>query len=106
MGRPFGIELRLHVLFFITMLLAILSQAWVGPYAVAWAVTLAGPVLLVTIYLHELGHCLASKAVRVLTYTPPRTVHPLQLAILINATDTPCDIHFASSASVRSPNAF
>lgn len=66
LGKPFGIELRLHVLFFVTMLLAILSQAWVGPYAVAWAVTLAGPVLLVTIYLHELGHCLASKAVRVM----------------------------------------
>lgn len=65
LGKPFGIELRLHVLFFVTMLLAILSQAWVGPYAVAWAVTLAGPVLLVTIYLHELGHCLASKAVTV-----------------------------------------
>ena len=64
LGKPLGIELRLHFLFFITLLLAALSQAWVSPYAVGWAVVLAGPVLLVTIYLHELGHCLASKAVR------------------------------------------
>ena len=51
------------VLFFVTLLLAAISQAWVSAYAVAWAVALAGPVLLVTIYLHELGHCLASKMV-------------------------------------------
>ncbi len=63
LGKPFGIELRLHFLFFITLLLAALSQAWVSGYAVGWAVVLAGPVLLITIYLHELGHCLASKAV-------------------------------------------
>ena len=63
LGKPFGIELRLHFLFFITLLLAALSQAWVSGYAVGWAVVLAGPVLIVTIYLHELGHCLASKAV-------------------------------------------
>lgn len=70
LGKPFGIELRLHVLFFVTLLLAVISQAWVGPYYVAWAVVLAGPVLLVTIYLHELGHCLASKMVSVLSPHP------------------------------------
>ncbi len=63
LGKPFGIELRLHVLFFVTLLLAVISQAWISVYAVAWAVVLAGPVLLITIYLHELGHCIASKAV-------------------------------------------
>ena len=74
LGKPFGIELRLHVLFFVTILLAVISQAWISGYAVGWAVVLAGPVLLITIYLHELGHCLASKAVNPQT-SDGRLVH-------------------------------
>ena len=51
------------MLFFVTMMLAILSQA-IKPYgtgmSIAWAVVLFGPILLVTIYIHELCHCLAA----------------------------------------------
>jgi hypothetical protein len=53
----------LAVLFIAALLLAILSQAFVSAWSVGWAVLLFGPILLLTVYVHELGHCLASRAV-------------------------------------------
>ncbi|KAK9834960.1 hypothetical protein WJX81_000023 [Elliptochloris bilobata] len=58
-----GIPVRLHYLFFVTLLLPMFFQAWVSWIGVLWAFVIFGPVLFVTILLHELGHCLATRQV-------------------------------------------
>ncbi|EIE24679.1 hypothetical protein COCSUDRAFT_65471 [Coccomyxa subellipsoidea C-169] len=63
LGSLFGIPVRLHFLFVVALFLAVLSQAFVSAQSVAWAVVLFGPILLLTVYIHELGHCLASRKV-------------------------------------------
>ncbi|BDA42636.1 probable zinc metalloprotease Rip3 [Coccomyxa sp. Obi] len=63
LGSLFGIPVRLHLLFILTLFLAILSQAYVSAQSVGWAVLLFGPILLLTVYIHELGHCWASRKV-------------------------------------------
>ncbi len=55
--------LAVAVLFVVALFLAVLSQAFVSAQSVAWAVVLFGPILLLTVYIHELGHCLASRKV-------------------------------------------
>ena len=60
------------VLFVVALFLAILSQAFVSAQSVAWAVVLFGPILLLTVYIHELGHCLASRQVPKGTHHTPQ----------------------------------
>ena len=54
----------LAVLFLATLVLAVISQAFIDGYRVLWAIILFGPVLLFTVYIHELGHCFATQQVR------------------------------------------
>ena len=50
------------MLFLATFALALVSQVYDG-YRVLLAAVIFGPVLLLTILVHELGHCLASRKV-------------------------------------------
>ncbi len=50
------------VLFFGIFVLALISQVNDG-FRVLWAALIFGPILLLTILVHELGHCLASRKV-------------------------------------------
>ena len=59
---PHSVLLPAAVLFLGTFALALISQVNDG-YRVLWAAVIFGPVLLLTILVHELGHCLASKKV-------------------------------------------
>ena len=49
------------VLFLVAVFLAVLSSSTDYWQNMVWAVILYGPILLVTVLLHELGHCLASR---------------------------------------------
>jgi len=62
-GKVLGIPLRLHVLLPLTVVLAGLSPLVSGhPWlSVALAVLVAGPLLLITVLIHELGHVLAAR---------------------------------------------
>ena len=63
-----NISLAVAVLFILALFLAILSQAYVSAQSVGWAVVLFGPILLLTVYIHELGHCWASLKVHTLQH--------------------------------------
>ncbi|OLQ11488.1 CDP-diacylglycerol--glycerol-3-phosphate 3-phosphatidyltransferase [Symbiodinium microadriaticum] len=62
-GKVLGIPLRLHVLLPLTVVLAGLSPLVSGhPWlSVVLAVLVAGPLLLITVLIHELGHVLAAR---------------------------------------------
>ncbi|CAE7276437.1 pdcl3 [Symbiodinium natans] len=62
-GRVLGIPIRLHVLLPLTVVLAGLGPIVSGhPWlSVALAVLVAGPLLLITVLAHELGHVLAAR---------------------------------------------
>mmetsp|Transcript_36717 Transcript_36717/g.84728 ORF Transcript_36717/g.84728 Transcript_36717/m.84728 type:complete len:328 (+) Transcript_36717:54-1037(+) len=62
-GSVFGIPIRLHVLLPLTCVLAGVSSVLSGlPWlSVLLAVLVAGPLLLVTVLIHELGHVLAAR---------------------------------------------
>ena len=49
------------VLFLVAVLLGVLSGSTDYWQNMVWAAVLYGPILLVTVLLHELGHCLASR---------------------------------------------
>lgn len=65
------ISLAVAVLFILALFLAILSQVYVSAQSVGWAVLLFGPILLLTVYIHELGHCWASHKVHTLQQQRP-----------------------------------
>ena len=49
------------VLFLVAVFLGVLNSSTDYWQNMVWAVILYGPILLVTVLLHELGHCLASR---------------------------------------------
>ncbi|KAI3429743.1 hypothetical protein D9Q98_010058 [Chlorella vulgaris] len=64
LGSIAGIPVRLHVTFPLLFVMGLLAEAasysWSGA-SVGWAAIMYGPVLLGTVLLHELGHCLAAR---------------------------------------------
>lgn len=63
LGTLFGIPVRLHLLFFFVLGAQLLGSIFYGaPVVVLWFILL-GPVLLITIFVHELGHCFAARCV-------------------------------------------
>ncbi|GFR46775.1 hypothetical protein Agub_g8403 [Astrephomene gubernaculifera] len=63
LGSLFGIPIRLHVTFLAVLALQLLgSLAYGGQWVLLWFLLL-GPVLLLTVLVHELGHCAAARAV-------------------------------------------
>lgn len=49
--------------FVAALLIPAFFEIWNSWYAVLWALIIYGPVLLMTVFLHELGHCLATRQV-------------------------------------------
>ncbi|PNH00507.1 hypothetical protein TSOC_013667 [Tetrabaena socialis] len=63
MGRIAGIPIRLHLIFLVVLALQLLGSLQYGlPQVLLWSILL-GPVLLLTVLVHELGHCLAARSV-------------------------------------------
>lgn len=57
-----AVTLAMHaVLFLVAIFLGVLSSSTDYWQNIVWASLLYGPILLVTVLLHELGHCLASR---------------------------------------------
>ena len=62
-GSLAGIPVRLHLTFPLVLVAALLqagSSTWAS---LGWAALMYGPILLVTVLLHELGHSLAARRV-------------------------------------------
>ncbi|KAG2422875.1 hypothetical protein HXX76_015706 [Chlamydomonas incerta] len=63
LGQLFSIPIELHASFFIVLGLQLLTSIPQGGWAVLlWSLVL-GPMLLATVLIHELGHCLAARQV-------------------------------------------
>jgi len=60
-GSLAGIPVRVHALFAVALVLGVLSQLGRPWQAMVWAALLYGPVLALTVVLHELGHCAATR---------------------------------------------
>ncbi|GLC63801.1 hypothetical protein PLESTF_000084400 [Pleodorina starrii] len=63
LGRIFKIPVRLHVTYFIVLLAQVLGSIYYSTWHVLLWLIVAGPVLLLTILVHELGHCLAARSI-------------------------------------------
>eukprot|EP00898_Chlorokybus_atmophyticus_P002712 jgi/Chlat1/3441/Chrsp23S03762 len=65
LGYVMGIPVRLHVLFFIPMALQLAVVTVTGFSLRSFLLTalLLGPILLITVLIHELGHCMATHSV-------------------------------------------
>ncbi|KAK9816996.1 hypothetical protein WJX72_008022 [[Myrmecia] bisecta] len=63
LGSIFGIPIRLHMLFGAAVILAVLGQVQNSWHHVLWALLMFGPILLLTVLIHELGHCWATRKV-------------------------------------------
>ncbi|KAG2489733.1 hypothetical protein HYH03_011840 [Edaphochlamys debaryana] len=63
MGSVFGIPIRLHMMFLMVLGMQLMGAMYYGgQYVFLWFILL-GPVLLLTVLVHELGHCLAARSV-------------------------------------------
>lgn len=63
LGRIADIPIRLHITFFLVLAAQLLGSLSYGGNAVLLWFLLLGPVLLLTVLIHELGHCLAARSV-------------------------------------------
>lgn len=63
LGSICGIPLRLHFLFVVLLVLQVALGAFVGGWYALTSFLVMGPILLFTILVHELGHCLAARQV-------------------------------------------
>lgn len=62
-GRISGIPIRLHYLFLVFLVLQVLGSLYYGKWQALLFFILMGPVLLVTVLIHEYGHCWATRRV-------------------------------------------
>ena len=78
--------------FVAALLLPAFFEIWNSWYAVLWALIIYGPVLLITVFLHELGHCLATRQVPALSASSllhlcaPAVGHALPSSISLTLT--------------------
>ncbi|GIL69626.1 hypothetical protein Vretifemale_553 [Volvox reticuliferus] len=61
LGSVLRIPIRLHVTFFILWIAQTLGSIYYGTWYVILSLIVMGPLLLTTILVHELGHCLAAR---------------------------------------------
>ena len=84
--------------FVAALLLPAFFEIWNSWFAVLWAIIIYGPVLLITVFLHELGHCLATRQV------PARSASSLccTCVLLLLVTHSPVLFHSPSRLSLWS----
>ncbi|GIL68120.1 hypothetical protein Vafri_21409 [Volvox africanus] len=63
LGSVLRIPIRLHVTFFILWIAQTLGSIYYGTWYVILSLIVMGPLLLLTIVVHELGHCLAARSI-------------------------------------------
>mmetsp|Transcript_107555 Transcript_107555/g.272979 ORF Transcript_107555/g.272979 Transcript_107555/m.272979 type:complete len:330 (-) Transcript_107555:398-1387(-) len=61
MGRLFGVPIRVHLMLPLVAVLAAVSMAGMGVWAIVFAIVVNGPLLLLTVFVHEMGHVTAAR---------------------------------------------
>ena len=77
------------MLFLVTLVLAVISQAVGDGYAMLLATVVFGPVLLFTVLIHELGRCLAAR--KVSPYHWSLLTHAKPISAVLTSKGLPSD---------------
>lgn len=63
LGSCMGIPVRLHITFILLLAVQTLAMIPAGTWWILLAFLVMGPLLLATVFAHEMGHCLAARSV-------------------------------------------